>query len=168
MKPHHVLILAAALFLGAGLYAAYSTPVGGVGGSGVVALLVPLFAAALSIYLATSIRRSGFLRRSRSAMLAMLGIAAAMGVTAAIIAVSMHSAKPVSGPPTGESAVTFEPTAGSKATVTLSRSSPSGADRTNLVFAASFSAGVAMLAALTLAFLRASAADEADEVSPTA
>jgi hypothetical protein len=36
---------------------------------------------------------------------------------------------------------------------------------TNLVFAAFFSAGVALLAALTLAFLRASAADVADETT---
>ena len=164
MKSHHVLILAAVLFIGAGLYAAYSTPVGG---SGVVAFLVPLFAAAVSIYFATSIRRGDFLRRSRSATLALLGIAAAMGVIGAIIAVSMHSATPVPQQPTGESAVTFEPTGGSRATVTLSRSSPSGADRTNLIFAASFSAGVALLAALTLAFLRASAADEPDEPSPS-
>ena len=166
MKPHHVLILAAALFLGTGLYAAYSTPAGATWTSGALSLMVPLAAAAVSIYLATSIRRGDAPRRLRSPTLALLAIAAVSGVVGATSAAFMHAAPPDSLPSMRDSDVMFKTSAGTKATVTLSDApQPQPIDRTNLVFASGFSAGVALLASITLAFLRACDADEASESS---
>lgn len=165
MKPRHVLILAATLFLGTALYAAFSTPEGG---SGVLAFLAPLAAAITSAWFAVraSSTRNPDQRPSRAAPLAHAILAVAL-IGVAVFAVATRP-RPVNGQPApGESVVAKDESPGAPVNgFTITKTPHVAADTTHIFFAAAFSAGVSLLAALTLAFQRGSDIDESDE-APT-
>ncbi len=149
MKPHHVLILAAVLFMGAGLYAAYSTPVGG---SGVVTLLLAVVASAISLVAAFHAQRDEsavgpHIRLAITAHLILVGVFAIVATHAAVVCVPTE--------PDNVIHTTYVDGSGmrlSKTEVTQAPSQPK--DVTHRFAAAAFSGGVASLVALTLGFLR--------------
>ena len=164
MKPHHVLILAATLLVGAGLYGVYSTPHGASAVGAVLTLLAPSVGAAIAIVFAVRVRRSDSERVSRAAAFSLLALAALLAAGAIYAAVTMHRHPPGADDVSVQTPLAESPTSNStKGSFTVQRSVATALDSTHLVFATGFSAGVALLAAVTLAFLRACDADEASE-----
>jgi hypothetical protein len=162
MKPHHVLFVAAVLFICAGVYAAFSTPEGVTGpfGSGAIAIAIGIIASGVSVWLATRAHHARAEPEIRIASVNKHAIATLAILAAVLCLVSVTTIvvlKPTPSTPKSE------PLLGG---IQLPQKHPvTRDDFTNLVFAASFSTGVAFLAAITLAFLRASDRDEADETS---
>lgn len=167
MKPHHILTLAAVMFLGTALYAAYSTPTNG---SGFLALTAPLIAAITSTYLAFRSRATHATdpRPPRTAVIAHLVLVVILLGAAAFAVASLP--KPTPGQPApGETVITEDVTQGARTSgFTITKTPHVSTDTTHTFAAAGFSAGVALLAAVTLAFLRISDCDERREPSPAA
>lgn len=169
MKPHMVLILAATLILGAGLYAAFSTPKDG---SGVLALVAPLLASAACAFLAWRSSRPRIVLSPplRTPIITLSIIAACMCVLASIAVVSAISAQPPPNSSASEPGATVTipnyDNTGATVSYTVTRNPPADADPTHRVFAFAFSAGVLILTAITLAFLRASDNDQPADASP--
>lgn len=170
MKPHHVLVVAAVLFMGAGVYAAFSTPGDAMWLSGVLSFVLPLIAAVIAALLATHLRReesgsnaSGSQRPMTRAIVIVLGIATIFALVAVTPILVLESKefppRQLQGLPTYTGGPPSPEELREDARVKLD-------EFTNLVFAAAFSAGVAVLTALALAFLHTSDRDEADETSP--
>lgn len=159
MKSHHVLILAAWLFVATGLYAGYSAPEGATGrfGSGAIAIAIGIIASGVSTWLAMRVhhvRAQPSLRVATVNTHAIGTLAILAAVLCLLSVTTIVALKPT--PATARP----EPLLGG---IQLPKKQPvTPDDFTNLVFAASFSAGVAILAALTLAFLRVSADEEPD------
>lgn len=170
MTTHHVLFVAAALFLGAGLYGAFSAPLDAPQGVTWLALGATLIATVTAAVVAVRFAIHAWRRRTtddmprRSVVVSLGVLGVCLGVAAIVASVVAHV---TTREEPAEIATLHAPqdTTGATVTLTASPVPEDPADLSHLVFALAFSAGVAILAALTLAFLRVSDRDEAGEAS---